>query len=75
MKPQDIKNMSDEQITGAIADLSKKHMDLRFEQATGQLKQASEMRKARRDVARLMTEQNARLRAPKKPAEDAAHAS
>jgi large subunit ribosomal protein L29 len=60
MKASDIRGMSDEQIATAVKDTEKHLFNLRFQSATDKLETPSEIRKAKRDIARLATEVRAR---------------
>jgi large subunit ribosomal protein L29 len=60
MKPAEIKAMSDEQLALSLTDSEKHLFQLRFQSATDRLETPSEMRKAKRDIARVRTEQRAR---------------
>jgi len=55
MKAQEIREMSDDQIRTEMAALERKVFDLRTQAATEELGVPSELRKARRDIARLNT--------------------
>lgn len=60
MKSSEIKGMSDEQIAVSLKDTEKHLFKLRFQSATDRLETPSEMSKAKRDIARVKTEQRAR---------------
>jgi len=60
MKASELKGMSDEQIVVSLKDTEKHLFQLRFQSATDRLETPSEMRKAKRDIARVKTEQRAR---------------
>jgi len=60
MKLTEFRGMSDENLTLALNDLEKNLFHLRFQSATDRLETPSEMRKARRDIARVKTIQRAR---------------
>jgi large subunit ribosomal protein L29 len=60
MKATDIKTMSDDQIATSMKDTEKHLFQLRFQSATDKLETPSEIRKAKRDIARLLTEVRAR---------------
>ena len=60
MKPADIRKESDEQLALTLKDSEKHLFNLRFQSATDRLETPSEIRKARRDIARLKTEQRGR---------------
>jgi len=54
------RGMSDEQLTLTMRDIEKHLFQLRFQSATDRLETPSEIRKARRDIARIMTIQRER---------------
>lgn len=54
------RGMSDEQLTLTLRDIEKHLFQLRFQSATDRLETPSEMRKARRDIARIQTIQRQR---------------
>ena len=60
MKPEEYRGMSEEQLELTRKDLVKNLFHLRFQSATERLETPSEMRKARREVARIMTIQRER---------------
>jgi len=60
--------MSDEQLGLSLAELEKNLFHLRFQSATDRLETPSEMRKARREIARIKTLQSERDRAKEKTA-------
>jgi len=55
MKVQEIRDMSDDQIRTELAALERRVFDLRTQAATEELGVPSELRKARRDIARMHT--------------------
>src|SRR5262245_3854065 len=60
MKPAELRGISDEQLGLTLADTEKHLVQLRFQSATDRLETPSEIRKAKKDVARILTEQRAR---------------
>ncbi|MFO0809419.1 MAG: 50S ribosomal protein L29 [Gemmataceae bacterium] len=60
MKAKDIRNMSDDELVASLKDVRKHLFDLRFQSATDRLETPSEIQKARRDVARILTIQGER---------------
>jgi large subunit ribosomal protein L29 len=56
-KPSEYREMSDEQLTLALRELEKNLFHLRFQSATERLETPSEMVKAKRDIARILTVQ------------------
>ena len=55
MKPAEYREMSDEQLDLALKDVVKNLFHLRFQSATDRLETPSEIRKAKREVARIKT--------------------
>ena len=67
MKPSEYREMSEEQLDLTLKDTVKHLFHLRFQSATERLETPSEISKAKRDVARIMTVQRERqLKAEKK---------
>jgi large subunit ribosomal protein L29 len=60
MKPAEYREMSDEQLDLTLKDTVKHLFHLRFQSATERLETPSEISKAKRDVARIMTIQRER---------------
>jgi large subunit ribosomal protein L29 len=60
MKTVDLRSMGDEQLQVTLKDTLKNLFHLRFQSATERLETPSEIRKARRDVARIKTIQRER---------------
>ena len=59
-KMKDYRGMSDEQLALTLKDIEKHLFQLRFQSATDRLETPSEIRKARREIARLRTLQRER---------------
>ena len=57
---KDLRGMSDEQVGLTLKDTEKHLFQLRFQSATDRLETPSEMRKAKRDLARIKTVQRER---------------
>jgi large subunit ribosomal protein L29 len=55
LKIEDIRAMSEDQMSDAVANLKKERFNLRFQRATGQLENTSRLREARREIARIKT--------------------
>jgi large subunit ribosomal protein L29 len=55
MKPAEYRGMSDEQIQLSLRDELKNLFHLRFQSATERLETPSEIRKAKREIARIKT--------------------
>jgi large subunit ribosomal protein L29 len=63
MKPAEFRAMSDEQLQLTLKDTIKNLFHLRFQSATERLETPSEIRKAKKDVARIKTIQRQRQQA------------
>jgi large subunit ribosomal protein L29 len=55
MKPAEYRAMSEEQLDLALKDTTKNLFHLRFQSATERLETPSEIQKAKREVARILT--------------------
>ncbi|WP_274571854.1 50S ribosomal protein L29 [Neisseria leonii] len=55
MKANELKDKSVEQLNADLVDLLKAQFGLRMQHATGQLGKTSELKKVRRDIARIKT--------------------
>lgn len=71
MKPAEMRAMSDEHLALTLKETVKNLFHLRFQSATERLETPSEIRKAKKDVARIKTIQRERERAAQKSAEGA----
>lgn len=60
MKPAEYRGMSDEQLGLSLKDTVKNLFHLRFQSATERLETPSEIRKAKREIARIKTIQRER---------------
>ena len=63
MKASEFKAMSAEELTRKISDLKEELFNLRFRLATGQLDNVMQITSVKRDIARAMTELNAKMKA------------
>ncbi|MAB82369.1 MAG: 50S ribosomal protein L29 [Phycisphaerae bacterium] len=63
MTPSELKKMSDEDITIEVQQLRRRLFDLRCQLVTEKIQNTSQFPMVRKDIARLLTEQNARNRA------------
>jgi large subunit ribosomal protein L29 len=68
MKTAEYRGMSDEQLALSLKDLVKNLFHLRFQSATERLETPSEIRKAKREIARIKTIQRERELQKKQPA-------
>ena len=63
MAPEQVRDLSDDQLSDQLLDLKREQFNLRFQKASGQLEKTGRVRELRRDIARLKTIQNERRRA------------
>jgi large subunit ribosomal protein L29 len=68
MKPVEYRAMSDEQLALTLKDTIKNLFHLQFQSATERLETPSEIRKAKREIARIRTIQRERELAARKAA-------
>ena len=71
MKPAEYRAMSNEQLELTLKDTVKNLFHMRVQSATDRLETPSEIKKAKRDIARIKTIQRERELAAKKTAEGA----
>lgn len=55
MKASELRNKSKEELVGDLLALSREQFNLRMQKATGQLAKSSEVKKVRREIARINT--------------------
>lgn len=65
-KAADIRVKTPDELNEMLLDLKREQLNLRFQRATGQQENTSQVRKTRRDVARVKTIMAARARAAQK---------
>ncbi|MBL0769488.1 50S ribosomal protein L29 [Sphingopyxis sp. XHP0097] len=65
-KTDDVTKKTDDQLSESLGELKREAFNLRFQAATGQLEKASRVKEVRRSIARIKTEQTARVRAAAK---------
>ena len=61
MKMKEIREMTDAELNSKLGDLYKEKLNIRIQSRNGQLEKTSVGKNARRDVARVKTEQKIRL--------------
>jgi ribosomal protein L29 len=66
MNAQEVRKMTDDEISIEIRNLRSKLHTMRTQVVTEKVEDVSTFRKARRDVARLLTERNSRFKAARK---------
>lgn len=62
MKIAEIRGLSDNELSARLSDFREELMNLRFQQATGELTDHTRLRFTRRTIARILTELNERER-------------
>uniref|UniRef100_A0A7V4EDJ1 Large ribosomal subunit protein uL29 n=1 Tax=candidate division WOR-3 bacterium TaxID=2052148 RepID=A0A7V4EDJ1_UNCW3 len=62
MKPHEIREMSIEEIERYLKELKDKYFDLRMQKVIGSLKNPMEIRKTKREIARVLTILNEKKR-------------
>lgn len=55
MKPEELRQLTDAEILGKLAELKEELFNLRFQMATGQVKNTARVKQVRRDIARAQT--------------------
>ncbi len=60
MKPQDVRGLTDDQLSDELVKLKKEQFNLRFQRATGKVENTARVRQVRRDIARIQTVQGER---------------
>ena len=62
MKAADLRLKTHDELIQLLRDLKRERLNLRFQQASGQLEKPSRMKEVRRDIARILTILNERKR-------------
>ncbi|MEQ9042691.1 MAG: 50S ribosomal protein L29 [Alphaproteobacteria bacterium] len=65
MKAEDLRSKSLDELEDSLLNLRKEIFNLRFQRTSGQLESTAQLRHARRDIARIKTILNERVRAEK----------
>ncbi|MGB1547689.1 MAG: 50S ribosomal protein L29 [Alphaproteobacteria bacterium] len=65
MKAEDLRSKSLDELEDNLLNLRKEIFNLRFQRTSGQLESTAQLRHARRDIARIKTILNERVRAEK----------
>jgi large subunit ribosomal protein L29 len=60
MKAEEYRGLSDEEMANHLRDVQKQMFELRFQSATDRLETPSQLRKARKEIARIKTLQRER---------------
>ena len=61
MKPAQVRDKTPDELDDELERLRRERLNLRFQQATGQLENVSRMRALRRDIARIETVRRERV--------------
>ena len=64
MKIEDVRAKNDGELETELMALKKEQLNLRFQRATGQMENTARVRSVRRDIARIKTVFNQRVRQP-----------
>ena len=65
MKASEVRDMTPDQLGDELVKLKKEQFNLRFQRASGQLENTSQVRRVRRDIAKVQTIQSEKLSANK----------
>lgn len=60
MRPDEMRDMTPEELEEKVAELKEKVFNLRFQKATGELDNTAEIKKSKKDIARAKTIQRER---------------
>ena len=60
MTPKEVRKLNDEELVVEIERLKRRHFELRAQSVTEKIEDTSQFAKIKKDIARLLTEQNAR---------------
>lgn len=76
MKAEDLKGKTQDELQKTLMDARKEQFNAKLQRAAGQLENTAQLRRARRDIARIKTQMNAKTEAQatakKAPAKKAA---
>jgi large subunit ribosomal protein L29 len=62
VRTRELRDMTDEDLARRLGDVRQELFNLRFQAATGALENSARVRGAKRDIARILTLQNERIR-------------
>ncbi len=60
MRPSEIREMTEEELDEKVGELKEKLFNLRFQKSTGELDNTAELKKTKKDIARVKTVQRER---------------
>ena len=55
MKPQEVRDLTEDELKDKLLQLKKEQFNLRFQTASGQLEKTARVKEVRRDIARIKT--------------------
>lgn len=55
MKPQEVRDLTSDELKDKLLQLKKEQFNLRFQRASGQLEKTARVREVRKDIARIKT--------------------
>ena len=55
LRTKDLRDLTNEELLGRLADTRKELFNLRFQSATGQLENTAQLKLTRREIARILT--------------------
>ena len=62
MRTKELRDLTDEELGRRLGEVRQELFNLRFQAATGALENSARVRGAKRDIARILTLQNERIR-------------
>ncbi|MEM1381573.1 MAG: 50S ribosomal protein L29 [Pseudomonadota bacterium] len=68
MNAQEVRDLSDDELSAKLLDLKKEQFNLRFQRASGQLEKTDRVQEVRRVIARIKTVQGQRAKDAAAPA-------
>jgi large subunit ribosomal protein L29 len=68
MNAQDVRDLSDDELSSKLLELKKEQFNLRFQRASGQLEKTDRVQEVRRSIARIKTVQTQRRSDAEAPA-------
>jgi len=60
MRPSEIRELTEEELDEKVGELKEKLFNLRFQKSTGELDNTAELKKTKKDIARVKTVQRER---------------
>lgn len=57
MKPVEVRDLSDDELSSKLLELKREQFNLRFQRVSGQLEKTARVKEVRRDIARIKTVQ------------------